>query len=248
MIFSYSAIKAYEQCPLKFKLKYIDKIRVEERTIEQILGDCVHRTLEELYRKVMRGEIPSISDLNTHFIENFEESLNSNKVRIVKGKVEDYKQKGLNCLENYYFKNYPFNEDKTIFLEKKIKFRLGDFKFKGIVDRLSVKDSLNQNKILIHDYKTSNSFTKEDHFRDRQLDIYSIYFREVYPNYGIIKVHHLLSKGETFLSKVSDMKLQSIKKEMINKMVEISKSDYFPPVVSYLCNWCEFRRICPAWI
>ena len=50
-VFSNSRLGAYEQCPLKYKYQYIDKIKVEEaKTVEAFMGSCVHETLEKLYR------------------------------------------------------------------------------------------------------------------------------------------------------------------------------------------------------
>ena len=49
-IYSHSRISDFEQCPLKFKYNYIDKIETEiENTIEAFMGGLVHNALEKLY-------------------------------------------------------------------------------------------------------------------------------------------------------------------------------------------------------
>ena len=49
--FSNSRLGTYEQCPLKYKYQYIDKIKVEEaKTVEAFMGSCVHEALEKHYR------------------------------------------------------------------------------------------------------------------------------------------------------------------------------------------------------
>jgi len=50
LLYSHSRLSSFEQCPQKFKLKYIDKAEVEvEETIERFLGSRVHDALEKRY-------------------------------------------------------------------------------------------------------------------------------------------------------------------------------------------------------
>ena len=49
MIYSHSRLSTFEQCPYKFKLKYIDNIESEiPQTVEAFLGSRVHETLESI--------------------------------------------------------------------------------------------------------------------------------------------------------------------------------------------------------
>jgi putative RecB family exonuclease len=49
-IYSHSRLSCYEQCPRKYKLQYIDRIKIEvKETIELFLGKRVHETLKKLY-------------------------------------------------------------------------------------------------------------------------------------------------------------------------------------------------------
>jgi len=51
--YSHSKLSTFEQCPTKFKYRYIDKIPVEfEKTVEAFLGEIVHETLELLYTEI----------------------------------------------------------------------------------------------------------------------------------------------------------------------------------------------------
>ena len=44
-IYSHSRLSTFEQCPKKFKYKYLDKLKPEiEKTIETHLGSAVHKT------------------------------------------------------------------------------------------------------------------------------------------------------------------------------------------------------------
>ena len=49
--YSHSRVSTFENCPYQYKLKYIDKIKVDiPTTIECFMGDLVHRSLEKLYK------------------------------------------------------------------------------------------------------------------------------------------------------------------------------------------------------
>ena len=48
--YSHSKIGCFENCPLQFKFRYIDRIKKEkEEGIEAFMGSRVHDTLEKLY-------------------------------------------------------------------------------------------------------------------------------------------------------------------------------------------------------
>ena len=50
--YSHSRIETFQQCRYKYKLQYIDRIKVDvPATVEAFMGDLVHRTLEKLYKE-----------------------------------------------------------------------------------------------------------------------------------------------------------------------------------------------------
>ena len=49
--YSNSRVSTYENCPYQYKLKYIDKIKVDiPTTIEAFMGNLVHQALEKIYK------------------------------------------------------------------------------------------------------------------------------------------------------------------------------------------------------
>ena len=50
--YSHSRVSTFENCPYQYKLHYIDKVEVETpTTIEPFMGDMVHQSLEDLYKR-----------------------------------------------------------------------------------------------------------------------------------------------------------------------------------------------------
>jgi len=250
VIYSHSKLETFEQCKLKFKYRYIDKIIPEiAKSIEAHLGSIVHETLEWLYTKIMKGEIPTIDNVISFYSEKWIENY-SPEMSIVNKTLtqKDYFNRGVEFLVNYYMKNHPFKEN-TIATEKKIELTLDeDKKLIGFIDRLV--NNLEREEIEIHDYKTSNSmWSREKLETNRQLALYSLAIKESFgKDKKVCMVWHFLAHDMKVCLRKTDQELEKLKEEVINLTKEIEKTKEFPPTISKLCNWCEYRNICEAWI
>jgi putative RecB family exonuclease len=250
-IYSNSKIETFEQCRLKFKYRYIDKIVPEiAKGIEAHLGDMVHRTLEWLYIGVMKNAIPSVNDLISFYSEKWQEIYSPDMPIVNKTMtVKDYFNRGVEFLVNYYMKYHPF-QDNTIATEKKIEVDLdetGNKKLIGYIDRLA--HNLKRDEIEIHDYKTSNTImAKEKVENSRQLSIYSLAIKEMFgKEKNICMIWHFLAHDMKICLRKSNEELENLKKELIEIINLIEATKEFPPNKSQLCYWCEYMNICPSW-
>lgn len=249
-IYSHSRIKTFEQCPLKYKYKYIEKIIPEiEKTIEAVLGKAIHSTLEWIYIKA-KNKAPSIDEIISVYSEEWNKEYTPNTLLVKENLTpDDYFNKGVKFLVDYYVDHKPF-DDNTLDVEKRIDLILddqGEYRIVGFIDRLVY--NLEQGCYEIHDYKTANTLpTQEDMDNDRQLALYSIAIKEEHGEDKEIKlIWHYLAHTTRIESKRTNQQLQELKKETLEKIKKIESSVYFPPLKSTLCNWCEYKSICPAW-
>ena len=250
-IYSHSKIETFEQCKLKFKYRYIDKIVPEiAKGIEAHLGDIIHKSLEWLYMLVLKNRIPSINDLILFYSEKWQEAYSS-KMPIVNKTMtaKDYFNRGVEFLVNYYMKYHPF-QDNTIATEKRIEIDLdktGNKKLIGYIDRLA--HNLENNEIEIHDYKTSNTImAKEKVENSRQLTIYSLAIKEMFgKEKNVCMIWHFLAHDMKICLRKTNEELEGVKKEIIKIIDEIERTRDFPPTKSQLCYWCEYMNICPVW-
>jgi len=249
--FSHSKLSTFEQCKLKYKFRYIDKIIPDiEKTIESHLGNVVHTTLEWLYNQVSKNIIPSVDEVILNYSENWKKEY-EDEISVVRKdmNVEDYFNKGIQFLIDYYTKHKPF-DDNTIAVEKEILFNLdenGNYKIRGFIDRLSYNTETEEYEI--HDYKTSRNLPRAETLEnDRQLALYSIAIKELFgDDKKIILVWHYLSFNKRLRSKRTNEQLNQLKEETLDLIREVESATSFPPEKSPLCNWCEFKDICPAW-
>lgn len=248
--YSHSRLKTFEQCPLKFRFKYIDKIPEVKQSIEAHLGGVVHSTLEWLYTKVKEKQIPTLDELLTYYTKKWEEEYNENVIIIRKELTkEDYFNKGIEFLLRYYKRHKPF-DDNTLELEKQIIIGLdqeGNYKLQGFIDRLAY--NLQTQEYEIHDYKTGNFLpSQSDIDNDRQLALYSLAIKELFGHEKeVVLIWHFLAHDKKIHSKRSNSQLQQLKKETLGLIKQIEATKKFPPYVSKLCDWCEYKSVCPAW-
>src|SRR3989338_6157047 len=222
-LYSHSKLSTFEQCALKFKLKYLDKVKPDyEQSIEAFLGKKVHETLEWLYKN------PSIKIVKEEFDKEY------------------YFNTGIKFLINYFVNNFPF-KDNTIALEKKIMLNLdnqGEYQLVGFIDRL-VHDT-EKNIFEIHDYKTGALKSQQELDNDRQLALYSISIRESYPSASEVRlIWHFLEWNQKKISTRKIDELQQLKQEIIALIKKIESSSEFKANPGILCNWCEYRSYCP---
>jgi len=246
-IFSHSKLETFKQCPLKYKFKYIDKIKIEKKSIEGFLGAKVHETLEWLYNQIKKQKIPTIDEMIIHYAKSWKNDFNPEIYFVVKKEftIKDYFEKGIKFLLDYYQTNHPFN-DNTIATEKWISILLDekeDYKIRGIIDRLVYNPITNYYEI--HDYKTANNLpTLERIETDKQLPLYSIAIKNDFNTEKIQLIWHYLAHNKKIYSKRTNEQLIQLKKQTVELIKKIENTNIFPYNKSILCKWCEYQNIC----
>ncbi len=250
-MFSHSRLSTFEQCKLKYKFKYIDKVEAPvQQTIEAFLGSVVHATLEKLYKDLRFEKLNTIEELLEWYNREWKKNWNE-KIIIVRNEYteENYRKMGERFIRDYYRRYYPFKEGKTIALEQKVKIRLdpeGKYIMRGVIDRLSCRED---GVYEIHDYKTNFTLPFKEYLKeDRQLALYAIAVKNSYPDADKIRlVWHFLAHDKEVVMEKTDEELEKLKKETIELIETIKNEKDFRPKASKLCDWCEFRSLCPLW-
>jgi putative RecB family exonuclease len=249
-VYSHSRISAFEQCKLKFKYKYIDKIEaLIPDTVETFLGSRLHEVLEKLYKDLKFQKTPTKEELLKLLEKEWRENW-SDEILIVRKEYtsENYLEMAKKFLSDYYDSYQPFDQATTIGTEIQIKIKLDkDKKYvvQGFIDRLDSKGEFYE----IHDYKTANNLPIQEYLdEDRQLALYAIAVKEQYKEAKDVKlVWHFLAFNKELHSERTDEELKKLKEETINIIKEIEACKEFPSKTSALCDWCEYRPICPEW-
>lgn len=246
-IYSHSRLNAFEQCPYKFKLKYIDKIKVDvPTTIEAFMGDLVHKTLEKLYKDLKFQKVNTLKDLLKFYNDLWAKEYTSD-ILVVKEeyKPENYRKMGEKYIIEYYNQYKPFNHMTILGLETMDKMRLSDGNHYHVrIDKLGC----NGDTYYVCDYKTNSRLkNQEEADADRQLAMYSIWVKNKFKDSKKIKLlWHMLAFNKEVTSERTDKQLKQLQDETVALIKKIENCKKYPTKVSNLCNYCVFKSQCPS--
>lgn len=245
--FSHSKLATYDKCPQKYKFRYIDEIPPLIRSIELHLGNSVHQALEKLYADALRGQTLSCDEFLAFFQQKWEEGYTP-EMRIVRSGTTalTYLELGRRMLAGYHQRFYPFTQSTTLELEEKFLFPISEnHEIRGIIDRLAKnKDGA----LEIHDYKTSRRLPYAAQVAsDSQLALYEIAVRHRWPETRHISLtwHYLAFDKKIQITK-TPQQLETVKQNILSAIRRIESATSFPAQVTPLCDWCEYKEICPA--
>jgi RecB family exonuclease len=234
---SASSVKTYEQCPRKYYFNYIEKAP-RKHWDHLDLGNLCHKTLETFHRIYMEEGLDNKKTLSKLMSYSFEEArkeypkMRNNLLSEAKNLLKDYllmiKSLGMPVVKGV---ETPFNILIT-----------NDIMLRGFLDRLDImKDS----RFRIIDYKTTKNVKYLDEF---QLLVYGLWLKQQYPEMKSFRGSYVLLKHGSKL-KEFDFNIQDVeklKKKLLYYAEKIKNEQNWSPIPTVLCNWCDFKEICPA--
>jgi putative RecB family exonuclease len=249
--YSHSRVSTYENCPYQYKLRYIDKKKPEmPTTIEAFMGDMVHQSLENLYKRKKFKKRVAKSSLIKFYRDLWKKNY-SDDILIVKAESEDltsenYRKMGEKFLSDYYERMKPFEEMTILGLETQDRMTLPDGNQWHIrIDKLGCD---NEGNYFVCDYKTNSRMKdQEEADSDRQLAMYSIWVKDKFKDAKSVKlIWHMLAFNKDAVSERTDEQLEKLQHEIVEKIKEIENAKKFPTNVTALCNYCGFKSECPS--
>ena len=249
--FSYSQLNTFKTCPQQYKIIYLDGVRKGHESIEAFIGKLVHEVLEWLYSCENREKSYITFDYlcqvyDDKWTKRWHQHI---YVADARKKSDYYYSIGKRCLSNYYSRYGPIFDQPVESTEVELKFSIGDYIFRGIIDRL---DHPEPGKWIVHDYKTSKHPKSERQaINDIQLALYQI---AVEQNYGEVKdlslTWHFLRFGSEITVLHTRDQLEKLKNKLIHmteKIIQFRENENnFLPKETMLCNWCYLWEECTA--
>lgn len=243
MVWSYSRIKCFHDCPYRWYMKYIKQVK-EKPQFYASYGSFMHRLLEQYYK----GEITK-EEMQIKFLFDFSNEVQGERPN--PSIVKNYIQKGSEYLHD--FQPLPY---RTIGIEKKMEFYIGNTKFIGFIDYLGEKNG----ELYVVDNKSRDlkprsgrtKPTQNDVELDEMLRQLYIYAGAVKQEYG--KYPHKLCfncfKAGTFIEEPFSEAAYQEAIDWANKCIEeIKDADEFNPYIEYFgCRYiCGLSDECCYW-
>lgn len=240
---SHSRIELFNDCPYKFKLKYIDEletIKDQQASNPLFLGDGIHKGIEKGLDEGIKAYFDNYYVIEDKHIEE-----------IMKYEILVPKVKGL--LPDGQFE---YEIDKSVNIN--IMDKTYTFKFKGYVDFMTHND----NFVDIYDFKYSNNIDK--YLESAQLHLYK-YFLEK-QGFKVNKMYFIFIP-KSFAKKREKETIYEFRKRMIEELdikeIQIIEVKYdYQKVIKYFidvlkmnstddyrktgnyCDWCEYKQYC----
>ena len=239
-----SSIGTFNQCPMRYKYAKLDRIP-EDSTEAQVLGSFVHEVLEELFKeeKEDRTEPTARRLARELWTSKWAEEYHDLKEKCDEN---EFRWKAWWCIENYFLMEDPTSFDAGG-IEAKMNGDILGVPIYGIIDRWTLEND----KIVISDYKTGKKPRPQYEWEKKmQITIYSILLgKEMDKEIERAELLYL-KPGQFAKYKVTDELVGRVSQDVKNtwdELVVSCESGEFETRTGPLCNWCNFKPICPAW-
>lgn len=236
MQFSHSRVECFKQCPYKYKLRYIDKIKTLDDYDPQDplkIGTAIHECIQQDIKKAIKNyymQYPIINDL--HVNEALKMFYMGNKARNLLPLENAKYEVKLECDKFIgYIDMLVPNEDGT--------FDIYDFKYSNNIDK----------------YMDSNQLHLYKYYSEKLLNIKikKLYF--VFIEKTMIRQKktedlrefrlRLKSTLENMNVQIKEVLYNSNKViEFINDEIDLIECNDYIKNTSKLCDWCEYKEFC----
>lgn len=236
---SFSRIDTHEQCGLKFRFRYVDKLPTEGRSYLSF-GTSVHAALEAFHERTLFG-MPDEAELLGFLYDGWESAGFQSLPR--ETQVSQYRR-AQDALRRYHQRVSPTYRpaaETEAWFELPVKDRA---LVVGSIDRLDVDDDGDYHVI---DYKTGKLKSVRHVRESLQLAIYALACEHLYGRLPKTVSLDFVMAGTAVVVDVVDIDLEDARRRIL-RAADAVLAEQFPAMPNRLCDWCDFRDACPAWI
>jgi DNA helicase-2/ATP-dependent DNA helicase PcrA len=248
-IFSVSQVNTFKRCPLRYKLSSLYKVSGESSP-SLSFGNSIHKAMEIFFKqgmdmRVANPELVNFSLPKETLIDIYEKNWIEEGYK-TEEQMRKYFEDGRAMLGSFY-DGHQGEFVVPMYLEKKILYKLGEYQFQIVIDRV---DKLADGSVAILDYKTGkppelnkNGSLKLDN--KRQLLLYAFVWENI-TGIPVSKLGYYYFESGQWLEFVPQPKeLEKVSSEILKNLDVIHQSDFGPTPNKSDCRMCQFKRYCP---
>lgn len=237
MLLSPSKISCFQSCPLKYQMKYIDRVPKEARPTPNLSFDrSIHFALRDFHENFNRRQFKK---------SPFRQILNKYWIRDGYADIEEeerFKVRANMFLEEYF--NSLTGDEKPVMFETSARWNWNNIDTVIQIDRV---DELPDGKLEIIDYKTGKKVPDERVLNeDSSLLNMFMAANQKWPGRVAKVSYHYLSNNKRYSLTPSDDDIKAHKIKISELVEQINKNE-FEANKGSLCAWCEFYGPCPEW-
>jgi len=236
---SYSRLSRFEQCPLSFKLQYIDKLR-SEPGVPLKFGKLIHAVLEVLVQEHCAEELTSPLSEDRALVLFKDGWAKEGLVGV------ELFQEGLQILRDFVRDQGELNHRDVLALEQKFLLKVGRFTVLGFIDRI---DWVDDETIEVIDYKTNRMlFTRDEVNHSLQMSLYELAVRQLYPWVKNVRLtFHMLRHNLRMRSVRTQDQLDAALEYVDTLGRATEEATEYPARINTNCVWCDHKTNCSAY-
>ncbi|MCC3313948.1 RecB family exonuclease [Nocardia africana] len=238
----------FKQCPLKYRLRAIDRIP-ETPGRDAVRGTVVHAVLESLYGLPSGERVPERA---AALVEPAWERLLADRpeieVVLEQGGLPPFLDEVSHLVRGYYHLENPTGFDPES-CESLVEVRLADGSpLRGYVDRIDVAPD---GRVRVVDYKTGR--TPAPDAEQKALFQLKFYALIMYRTRGVApaQLRLLYLRDGQILTYAPDAdeleRFERIVSALWAAITTAGREGDFPPRPGWSCKFCEYRSLCPAY-
>jgi putative RecB family exonuclease len=236
---SFSRIDAYRNCPRRFRYAYIDRIPGKPGP-HLSFGTSIHSALERFYDQKLPAP-PTEEELLAFLYEAWDTTGFEDLSRDEQLSFYRHAQEVLRRYHRRIGADYRLPAATEAWFELPIGY---EATVVGSIDRVDVDD---EGRFHVVDYKTNRKVKDRQRVaRSLQLALYALACRHLFGALPASVSLDFVVAGVEVRVPVEDLDLDEARQAVLDTAAAI-RAERFAPTPNALCDWCDYRAICPAW-
>ncbi|MCI4346211.1 MAG: PD-(D/E)XK nuclease family protein [Thermoplasmata archaeon] len=256
---SYSQIRTYLECPLRWKFLYIDRLSEAPRGYFSF-GRTVHSVLEELLQPFVQPTARRAGGSTQFTLEEFGAGRGSprapldpegmlalyDRLWVSEGyespeDEERYRALGRTLLLRYH-REITTQPPTPVAVEAHLETTWDGIPVHGYVDRIDLTPS---GGLEVLDYKTGRGLTSRDALTSEQLGLYQVLVERNYP-YPVERLALIdLRGGSHLVSPPRPAEALAALRQSVGEVADGIRDEEYAPTPGRPCARCEFQDRCP---
>ena len=249
---SFSAIRTYQQCPLRYFFRYVAGIPEETISASLVFGSATHRAIEHHFRKLLETNSPANQEelLEAYRLEWLQQSL---PVRFSKDEqAASFDDLAKRMLAAFSASDLSRPAGKIVAVEESLRGEI----IPGLPDLLGKVDLIVEtpSELQITDWKTSRAKYSTDQVEESgaQLLLYGELAKDFAPGKQLRLQFGVLTKTKEVSFDVHSVPVEKAELDRTKRVVErvwraIQAEHFFPAPSQMNCPGCPYREPCRKW-
>ncbi|MDF1845045.1 MAG: PD-(D/E)XK nuclease family protein [Rubripirellula sp.] len=250
---SYSAVRTFQSCPLKYRFRYIDGLPEECVSSALVFGSAIHAAVEFFFSQQLAGEEePGLDELLDVYQQSWWDR-SEHEVRFGKTETADsLHELADRMLAAFLASDLTKQEGRIVGVEEELRGELSPElpDLLGRVDLLLETDD----SVIVQDFKTSRSAWNEYQAEDQseQLLLYADLVRRLVPGKQLRLQFAVITKAKSPKVQLLEANFDKSKLDRTKRVFEsvwsaIQSRNFYPSPSPMQCPGCGYRSQCAAW-